>query len=100
MTVVSSGLLRAFAFRSETKLLWQVGALRNLALAGVVVGSLALQVGMNHVAPIRALFGLELLSWPELLLVAGFSLIPVSVLELGKLFGQMRAVIRRRGTPA
>jgi Ca2+-transporting ATPase len=100
MTVVSSGLLRAFAFRSETKLLWQVGALRNLALAGVVVGSLALQVGMNHVAPIRALFGLELLSWSELLLVAGFSLIPVSVLELGKLFGQMRAVIRRRGTPA
>jgi Ca2+-transporting ATPase len=98
MTVVSSGLLRAFAFRSEDKLLWQVGALRNLALAGVVVGSLGLQVGMNHIAPIRALFGLELLSWSELLLVAGFSLVPVSVLELGKLMLQLRAVVRRRGS--
>jgi Ca2+-transporting ATPase len=95
MTVVCSGLLRAFAYRSETKLLWQVGALRNLVLAAVVFGSLAVQVGLVHLAPARTLFGLEALSWAELGLVGLVSLIPVSVLELGKVFLQLRARARR-----
>jgi Ca2+-transporting ATPase len=100
MTVVCSGLLRAFAYRSATKLLWQVGALRNLVLAAVVFGSLALQLGMIHLETTRALFGLEELSWSELGLVGLVSLIPVSVLEIIKIFLQLRARLRERGSPA
>jgi Ca2+-transporting ATPase len=97
MTVVCSGLLRAFAYRSATKLLWQIGATRNLVLAGVVFGSLALQLGMVHLEPTRALFGIEALSLPDLGLVGLVSLIPVSVLELSKMAIQLRARIRDRG---
>jgi Ca2+-transporting ATPase len=100
MTVVSSGLLRAFAYRSATRLLWQIGALGNLVLAGVVFGSLALQLGMVHLETTRALFGLEQLSWPDLARVGLVSLIPVSVLEIGKIVVQLRARMRGLGPRA
>jgi Ca2+-transporting ATPase len=93
-------LLRAFAYRSATKLLWQIGALRNLVLAGVVFGSLLLQLGLVHLEPTRALFGLAELSWADLMLVGLVSLIPVSVLESSKIVLQLAARLRRRGSHA
>ena len=89
MTVVCSELLRSFAFRSPTRLLWQVGALRNLALAGVVAVSLALQLGLFQLEITRELFGLARLGWDEIGLALGLSFIPVSVLELSKIIGQL-----------
>jgi P-type Ca2+ transporter type 2C len=93
-TLVCSGLLRAFAFRSPTKLLWQVGALRNIWLALVVIVSIALQIGLYQLEFTRSLLGLGLLSWADLGLGLAVSFIPVSILELAKIVGQL---LRRRG---
>jgi Ca2+-transporting ATPase len=96
MTVVCSELLRSFAFRSPTRLLWQIGALRNAVLAGVVVVSLGLQLGLFALPFTRELFGLGVLAWHEVTVVGAISFIPVSVLELSKLIGQLLRWIRQR----
>jgi Ca2+-transporting ATPase len=94
MTIVCSELLRSFAFRSPTLLLWQVGALRNLALAGVVVVSLGLQQLLFALPFTRELFGLCVLSPAEVAVVFAISLIPVTVLELSKVVGQLVRRVR------
>ena len=97
-TVVCSGLLRAFAFRSPTKLLWQIGALHNAWLALVVVCSLILQLGLYHASFTRELFELAPLGLADLGLALAISFIPVSVLELAKIVGQrIRHEGARRG---
>jgi Ca2+-transporting ATPase len=97
MTVVGCGLLRSFAYRSPTLVLWQVGALANYRLLWVVLGSLVMQVTLVQLSFTRELFGLAWLEWRELLVIAGISLIPVSVLELIKLAMQLWK--RRRDQP-
>jgi Ca2+-transporting ATPase len=92
-TVVCSGLLRAFAFRSPTRLLWEIGALRNAWLALVVVVSLLLQLGLYQLSFTRELFDLARLSWDDLALALAISFVPVSLLELFKL-------VRRRSNRA
>jgi Ca2+-transporting ATPase len=84
-TVVCSGLLRAFAFRSPTRMLWQIGALRNAWLALVIAGSLILQLGLYQLSFTRELFDLADLPWHDLGLALAISFIPVSLLELTKL---------------
>ena len=91
-TVVCSGLLRAFAFRSRTRLLWEIGALRNAWLALVVVVAMLLQLALYQSSFTRELFGLARLAWHDLGLALAISFIPVSLLELGKL---VRRRIRR-----
>ena len=84
-TLVFSELLRSFAARSERKLFWQVGAFSNVILLGVVVLSIGLQLGLQHLEPARRIFGLEQISLWACLLTLLIALIPVSVLELFKL---------------
>ena len=95
-TVVCSELLRSFAFRSPTRLLWQVGALRNAWLAAVVLGSLLAQLGLYQLEFTRALFGLSPLPWADLGLALAISFVPVSVLELAKIVGQLVRRVRAR----
>ncbi|MCA9681240.1 MAG: cation-translocating P-type ATPase [Myxococcales bacterium] len=93
--VVCSEVLRAFAFRSPTRLLWQVGALRNLWLVGVVVLSLLMQLGLYQLAFTRELFSLGRLSWADMGLGLALGFIPVSVLEISKLIRAL--ILRLRG---
>jgi Ca2+-transporting ATPase len=85
-TLVFSELFRAFAARSRTRLFWEVGAFSNLQLLGVVLFSVALQIAMHHVPIAQQIFGLGPLSLRDSLLSLGLGLIPVSVLELSKLY--------------
>ncbi|PRQ05449.1 Calcium-transporting ATPase 1 [Enhygromyxa salina] len=95
-TVVCSELLRSFAFRSPRRLLWQIGALRNLGLAAVVGVSLVLQLALFQLPLTRELFGLGVLSWAEIGVVVAISFIPVSVLELSKVVAQVIRWARAR----
>lgn len=83
-TIVFCELFRAFAARSRTQLLWQVGAFSNPRLILVVAVSAVLQVLLVTIPALRTLFGLELLSWELQLLTLGLGLIPVTLLELLK----------------
>jgi Ca2+-transporting ATPase len=84
-TMVGAGLLRAFAFRSTRRVFFAAGPLANPLLLAVIAISLAMQLGLQQFTVTRELFQLGELSWADLGLVLMLALIPVSVLELGKL---------------
>ena len=83
--LVFSELFRAFAARSETRTFWETGAFTNLRLLGVVVVSIALQIGLHHVPIAQQLFRVEALTGMDCLMALGLGLIPVSVIESMKL---------------
>lgn len=84
-TLVFGELLRSFAARSTERLFWQVGAFTNLRLVGVVIVSIALQLGLNQFPWSRSFFHLGQLALSDCALALSLGLIPVSVIELVKL---------------
>ncbi|GDX81787.1 hypothetical protein LBMAG42_35980 [Deltaproteobacteria bacterium] len=89
-TLVFVELFRAFAARSPTRTLWQVGAFSNPRLLIVVGASVALQIGMHHLPLTQRLFGLTPLGFHDCLLPLGLGLVPVTVLEGVKLMRRRR----------
>jgi Ca2+-transporting ATPase len=89
-TLVVSELFRAFAARSPTKLLGQLGVFTNLRLVAVVVASLALQIALHQFAWLIGLFQLPGMSFADRALPLLLGLIPVSALELSKLARRRR----------
>ena len=91
--LVFGELFRAFASRSARRVFWQVGALGNLVLLGVVLGSVLVQLAIHHVGWTQSLFQIGELSMADCGLSLAVGLIPVTVLELVKL---ARAARERR----
>jgi P-type Ca2+ transporter type 2C len=83
--LVFAELFRAFAARSPTRVFWQVGALGNVLLLVVVLGSALLQISIHHMPWTQSLFGIGDLSLADCALSLALGLIPVTVLELVKL---------------
>ncbi|HXS16300.1 MAG TPA: cation-translocating P-type ATPase, partial [Polyangiaceae bacterium] len=90
-TLVFGELLRSFAARSTDRLFWEVGALTNVRLLGVVAASVLLQLGLSQFSWSRAFFQLGDLALADSALALLLGLIPVSVLELTKLVRRLRA---------
>lgn len=84
-TFVFSQLFRAFGARSSTRIFWEVGALTNLWLLGVVVLTGAVQLSLHYIPLAQTVFGLSPLSLDDILLILPFSLIPITWFELSKL---------------
>ena len=84
-TLVFGELFRAFAARSPSKTLWQLGALSNLRLLTIVLCSAAFQIAIHHFAFTQRLFGLAPITMADCLLSIGLGLVPVTVIELAKL---------------
>lgn len=84
-TFVFSQLFRAFGARSKTRIFWEVGALTNLWLLGVVVLTGFVQLSLHYVPLTQSVFGLSPLSIEDILFILPFSLIPITWFELGKL---------------
>ena len=89
-TLVFGELFRAFAARSRSLTLWEVGITSNLRLLAVVVISAGLQILLHHWAPSQKLLGLGPISMGECLLTVGLGLIPVTVIEMTKLIRRRR----------
>ena len=83
-TLVFCELFRAFAARSEGRVLFEVGAFTNLRLLAVVGASVLLQLGLLSWAPSRELLGLVPLGAGQLGLCLLLGLVPVTVFELSK----------------
>jgi Ca2+-transporting ATPase len=92
--LVFSEVLRSFAARSTTKIFWQVGAFSNLVLLGVVTGSVLIQIAIHHMPFTEHLFDIGSMSLADCLLSLVIGLVPVTVIEVGKL---LRAHERRAG---
>jgi len=89
-TLVFAELLRSFASRSETKILWQVGALTNLRLAVVVALGVLFQILGHHNATLGGFLKTGRMDWSDCFMLLIVSAIPVTVLELVKVVRQWR----------
>lgn len=84
-TLVFGELLRAFAARSPDRLFWEVGALTNVRLLGVVVATVALQLAIHHTPFAQRLFQITPISLSDCVMSLLLGLVPVSVIEVSKL---------------
>jgi Ca2+-transporting ATPase len=87
-TLVFCELFRSFAARSRKLVYWQVGALTNVHLIAVVGLSVLVQIGIGHMAFARSFFRIEEMSTADTSLCLAVGLIPVTILELRKLFAR------------
>jgi Ca2+-transporting ATPase len=94
-TLVFVELFRAFSARSPDRTFFQVGALSNLRLLAVVVGSAVVQLALHEIPIARTLLHLEPLDPVDAALALGLGLVPVSAIELAKLLRQMLRRLRR-----
>lgn len=83
--LVFGELFRAFAARSTTRVLWEVGVFTNLRLLGVVALSALIQLGIHHIPAAEAMFGVGPLSAADCALTVLVALVPVTVIEISKL---------------
>ncbi|MCB9570440.1 MAG: HAD-IC family P-type ATPase, partial [Myxococcales bacterium] len=89
--LVFGELLRAFAARSPTRTLWQVGALSNLRLLAIVALSVVAQLVVLRWSVSASFFSFGALSWGEIAVAFGLGMVPVSVIEVVKLIRQARS---------
>jgi Ca2+-transporting ATPase len=93
-TLVFSGLFWSFAARSPDRVFWEVGVLRNAILLLVVAASVLLQIAIVMMPWTRELLHLAPLDAADLRIALALALVPVTMVELGKL--ARRAVRRLR----
>ena len=89
-TLVVSELFRAFAARSPTHLIPQLGFLSYARLIAVVAVSLLFQLALHGIPALMRLFQLPPETWANTALPFLLGLIPVSALELAKLARKAR----------
>jgi outer membrane protein TolC len=97
--IVFCELFRAFA-RSARRTFWEVGALSNMRLMGVVMVSFPIQLGLHHVPATQTLFKLGRLSAADCALSVLAGLLPVALLELLKVARRARATATAVGAAA
>ncbi|MCC6575002.1 MAG: cation-translocating P-type ATPase [Planctomycetes bacterium] len=79
-------LFRVFAARSERQTTWQVGLFTNKSLLAVFAVSMGIQIMLHQVPATAKLLNLQPLTWTDVGLVMGVGVIPLTVLEIYKLF--------------
>ncbi len=84
--LVLSQIFRSFAARSATRVFWEVGPFTNLWLLGVASVTAAVQLSLHSIPLAQEVFSLAPLSMNDILYILPFSFIPVTLLELKKLF--------------
>ncbi|NUQ33878.1 MAG: cation-translocating P-type ATPase [Planctomycetaceae bacterium] len=84
-TLVMGEVLRAFASRSRTKTLWEVGLWSNVRLAMVALFTIGLQIYSHHSGILEGFLKTGELGTKECLGVLILAAIPVTVLEVFKL---------------
>jgi Ca2+-transporting ATPase len=92
--LVFGELFRAFAARSTTRVLWEVGVFTNLRLLGVVAVSALIQLAIHHVPSTQAMFGIRPLSATDCALTISVALVPVTIIEASKLATRVRKARR------
>ena len=92
-TLVFGHIVMSLAFRSPDKVLWEIGPLGNLRLVAVIALSALLQVAILLTSVGRRLFQLAEVSPGAVGIAALCGLVPITLLEIGKL---VRRLVRAR----
>jgi Ca2+-transporting ATPase len=87
-------VLRAFAARSRTRTLFEIGALSNLRLFAVVAATVALQVWSHRSGALESFLHTGRLSWTECALTLALGAVPVTVIETTKLLRRASGAAR------
>jgi Ca2+-transporting ATPase len=87
--LVFAELLRAFAARSRTHLVWEIGLFTNLRLLGIILVSGLLQFAIHHVPAAQAVFHTEPLVGADYLTLL-VALGPFAAIEVSKLVRRSR----------
>jgi Ca2+-transporting ATPase len=97
--LVFGELFKSFAFRSTTRVFWQVGAFSNLVLLGVVTASVAAQLAIFHTPVLQDLFAIGTVSAWDTIRCFAAGLVPVTAIEVSKLIaaGLTRRACRGAG---
>ena len=88
MVLALSQVVQAFNMRSERSL-FKIGPFTNSKLNAAALAS-TLLVALVLFTPVKIAFGLVTLPWQLYLLGLGLILVPLAVMELGKLFGLIK----------
>lgn len=86
MTLTTCELFHAFNIRSEKYSLFKLGIFSNKYIIYAFLISILLQYGILCTPFTRTLFNITLLSFKQLLIILGLSIVPIIVIEIGKLF--------------
>ncbi len=89
VVLAASQLFYSLTLRSATKSIFQVGLFTNKALIGAIIAGFALQLGVISIPFFASAFKVQNLSGFDWVLVFGFSLIPLFVNELIKVWIKM-----------
>lgn len=92
-TLVLGELTRAFAVRSETRSIFEIGIFSNSAMNKAFVVSLAMQLAVLLIAPLQTIFKIQPLTLVEWCVVIGLSLIPLIVSEITKAISRQKKVV-------
>ena len=84
--LVIEELLRSFSARSDTRTIFETGFLSNMRLLAVVMVSFALQLMIHHTPVLETIFGTQPISWLQCLAWTGLGALPLTVLEIRKVF--------------
>ncbi|HVJ49674.1 cation-translocating P-type ATPase [Desulfitobacterium sp.] len=86
IVLAASQLFYALSMRSATKTILKVGLFSNKYLIGAIIVGLILQLGVISIPFLSSAFKVQLLSFRDWGLVFGFSLVPLIINELIKVF--------------
>jgi P-type Ca2+ transporter type 2C len=92
VVLAASQLFYSLSMRNATKSIFQIGMFTNKALIGAIIVGFILQIGVISIPFLASAFNVHTLSVNDWLLVVGFSLIPLMVNELIKVFMRMDKV--------
>jgi Ca2+-transporting ATPase len=90
-TLVFGQIFMALAFRSQSKMLWEIGPFTNLRLLAVVALSMLLQIGLLMIPATQRIFQIMPLSPMTEAASLLWGLAPVSLIELAKLVRRARS---------
>ena len=93
-TLVVGEVLKAFASRSRTRVLWELGLFSNARLAVIAIATISIQLLSHHWGFLESFLGAGSLSWAECLGILAIAAVPVTLLEVSKLAS--RWIGRRR----
>jgi Ca2+-transporting ATPase len=95
--IVFAELFRAFAARSPTRVLWELGVFTNARLVAAVALSVLAQLAIMAIPAAQTLFQVGPLSFAKVALTMALGLLPVTVLEVAKLLRPLVSEARIAG---
>ena len=89
-TLIIAELLRAFACRSETHTLFELGLNSNRSMVRAIVIGLLLLLAVLYIPGVQEVFGVSFMSWKEWIPTLILAFLPMSAAELHKVWNRRK----------